>query len=63
MWDQFRGDGIIGRAEGYGMASIRVDGNDIFAVRDATTAAREYALKNNRPVFLEAMTYRQGAWV
>lgn len=58
--EQYRGDGIIGRAPGYGMAAIRVDGNDLFAVHSATKLAREYAIENNRPVMIEAMTYRQG---
>ena len=31
--DQYRGDGIISRAAGYGMYAIRVDGNDAFAVK------------------------------
>ena len=31
--DQYRGDGIISRAAGYGMYAIRVDGNDTFAVK------------------------------
>lgn len=58
--DQFRGDGIASRAVGYGMDWIRVDGNDIFAVYSATMAARELAVKNNKPVLIEAMTYRIG---
>lgn len=58
--DQYAGDGIIGRAPGYGMAAIRVDGNDIFAVHAATREAKRYALENQAPVLLEAMTYRQG---
>ena len=33
--DQYRGDGIISRAAGYGMMAIRVDGNDVFAVKKA----------------------------
>lgn len=33
--DQYRGDGIISRAAGYGMYAIRVDGNDVFAVKKA----------------------------
>jgi hypothetical protein len=33
--DQYAGDGIISRAPGYGMAGIRVDGNDLFAVHAA----------------------------
>jgi len=58
--EQYRGDGVIGRAPGYGMAAIRVDGNDLFAVHSATKLAREYAVQNSRPVMIEAMTYRQG---
>lgn len=58
--DQYRGDGIGGRAAGYGMHVIRVDGNDIFAVRAATAEARRLALEKSKPVFIEAMTYRLG---
>lgn len=58
--DQYAGDGIISRAPGYGMAAIRVDGNDVFAVHEAVREAREYALKKSAPVLIEAMTYRQG---
>jgi 2-oxoisovalerate dehydrogenase E1 component alpha subunit len=58
--DQFRGDGIVSRAAGYGMHAIRVDGNDLFAVHQAVSAARELALKKNCPVLIEAMTYRGG---
>ena len=42
------------------MASLRVDGNDVFAVYEATKFAREIAMKESRPVLIEAMTYRQG---
>jgi 2-oxoisovalerate dehydrogenase E1 component alpha subunit len=58
--EQFRGDGIASRSNGYGMTTIRVDGNDIFAVYNATKAAREIAIKQSRPVLIEAMTYRLG---
>lgn len=58
--DQFRGDGIASRANGYGMPSIRVDGNDVWAVYDATLKARELIRKEGRPVLIEAMSYRQG---
>lgn len=56
--EQFRGDGVASRAAGYGMPAIRVDGNDVFAVYDATRAAREYVINNSKPILLEAMTYR-----
>ncbi|GKY91173.1 hypothetical protein MPSEU_000090000 [Mayamaea pseudoterrestris] len=58
--DQYAGDGIVSRAPGYGMAAIRVDGNDVFAMHAAVREAKKYALENNAPVFIEAMTYRQG---
>lgn len=58
--DQFRGDGIISRAAGYGMLAIRVDGNDIFAVHEAVKEARKMALEQSRPVLIEAMSYRRG---
>ncbi len=58
--DQYRGDGIASRGPGYGMVTIRVDGNDLFAVYNATKAAREIAVKESRPVLIEAMTYRLG---
>jgi 2-oxoisovalerate dehydrogenase E1 component alpha subunit len=58
--DQYAGDGIASRAPGYGMMCIRVDGNDLMAVFNATVKARKLALTENRPVMIEAMTYRQG---
>ncbi|KAK2553834.1 2-oxoisovalerate dehydrogenase subunit alpha [Acropora cervicornis] len=58
--EQYKGDGIAGRGRGYGMISIRVDGNDVFAVYNVTKAAREIAVNQQRPVLVEAMTYRIG---
>ncbi|KFY72059.1 hypothetical protein V499_07783 [Pseudogymnoascus sp. VKM F-103] len=61
--DQYRGDGIVSRAAGYGINSIRVDGNDILAVREATKRAKDLCLGKSdggeaKPVFIEAMSYR-----
>lgn len=57
--EQYRGDGIASRGTGYGIDTIRVDGNDIWAVREVTLKARELALKDGgRPVLIEAMSYR-----
>ncbi|KZS13846.1 2-oxoisovalerate dehydrogenase subunit alpha [Daphnia magna] len=58
--EQYRGDGIAGRGPAYGMLTIRVDGNDVFAVYNATAKARQVALNEMRPVLIEAMTYRIG---
>ncbi|BBN04656.1 2-oxoisovalerate dehydrogenase E1 component subunit alpha [Marchantia polymorpha subsp. ruderalis] len=57
---QYRGDGIAGRGQAYGVKSIRVDGNDALAVFSAVKAARQLAVENNQPVLLELMTYRVG---
>ncbi|RKP27177.1 2-oxoisovalerate dehydrogenase subunit alpha, mitochondrial isoform 2 precursor [Syncephalis pseudoplumigaleata] len=53
--EQYKGDGI-----GYGVHSIRVDGNDVWAVYNATKQARELATQQHVPVLIEAMTYRVG---
>lgn len=58
--EQYRGDGIASRGAGYGMATIRVDGNDVIAVYNATREARRIAIEESRPVLIEAMTYRVG---
>lgn len=57
--DQYRGDGIASRGIGYGIDTIRIDGNDIWAVREAVKRARKLALEDGgKPVLIEAMTYR-----
>ncbi|MCW8092279.1 thiamine pyrophosphate-dependent dehydrogenase E1 component subunit alpha [Alteromonas sp. ASW11-130] len=59
--EQFAGDGIASRGLGYGIKTIRVDGNDILAVYAATKLARKLALEEECPVLIEAMTYRLAA--
>jgi len=58
--EQYVGDGISARGPGYGVKTIRVDGNDVLAVLSATRAARELAIGSGKPVLVEAMTYRCG---
>ncbi|MDG1485569.1 MAG: thiamine pyrophosphate-dependent dehydrogenase E1 component subunit alpha [Porticoccaceae bacterium] len=59
--EQFAGDGIAPRGLGYGIKTIRVDGNDILAVYAASVEARRIATQEQRPVLIETMTYRLGA--
>jgi 2-oxoisovalerate dehydrogenase E1 component alpha subunit len=59
--EQFKGNGIASRGVGYGIKTLRVDGNDILAVIKVMQVARAYALKENAPVLIEAMSYRLGA--
>lgn len=46
------------RAIGYGIAGLRVDGNDALAVYAATAWAAERARTNNGPTLIEHFTYR-----
>ncbi|KAJ7959220.1 2-oxoisovalerate dehydrogenase subunit alpha 2, mitochondrial-like [Quillaja saponaria] len=58
--EQFRSDGIVVKGPAYGMRSIRVDGNDALAVYAAIHTARRMAISEQRPVLIEALTYRVG---
>ncbi|KAF5340773.1 hypothetical protein D9611_007507 [Ephemerocybe angulata] len=58
--EQFFGDGIAARGPGYGIDTLRVDGNDVLAVLSAVRAARQRCLTQGRAVLVEAMTYRVG---
>jgi len=58
--EQYRGDGIAGRGVSYGIHTIRVDGNDLWAVYNASVEAKRIATQNCVPVLIEAMTYRIG---
>lgn len=51
---------ISDRAPGFGIPSIRVDGNDVLAVMAATRIALDRARSGGGPTFIEAVTYRMG---
>ncbi|MFF5794017.1 thiamine pyrophosphate-dependent dehydrogenase E1 component subunit alpha [Paeniglutamicibacter sp. NPDC012692] len=52
---------IADRARGFGLATWRVDGNDVVAVLAATRAALAHVRSGTGPAFIEAVTYRMGA--
>jgi TPP-dependent pyruvate/acetoin dehydrogenase alpha subunit len=56
--EQFYGDGIASRGPGYGIETVRVDGNDVLAVIGAVRESRKRCLEQGRAVLVEAMTYR-----
>jgi 2-oxoisovalerate dehydrogenase E1 component alpha subunit len=58
--DQVAGGSVAGRAAGYGMPGVRVDGNDVLAVHDAVTEALDRARSGGGATVIEAMTYRMG---
>jgi 2-oxoisovalerate dehydrogenase E1 component alpha subunit len=49
------------RGPGYGIASVRVDGNDFLAVHAVTCWAAERARRGHGPTLIEHVTYRAGA--
>jgi pyruvate dehydrogenase E1 component alpha subunit len=51
---------IAERAPGFGIPSMRVDGNDVLAVMAATRIALDRARSGCGPTFIEAVTYRMG---
>ena len=51
---------LANRAPGFGIPSLRVDGNDVLAVLAATRVALERARTGGGPTFIEAVTYRMG---
>jgi pyruvate dehydrogenase E1 component alpha subunit len=50
---------LVDRAPGYGMPGVRVDGNDVLAVRSTAAEAVSRARAGEGPTLIEAMTYRQ----
>lgn len=48
------------RAFSYGFDGIQVDGNDVFAVYNATKEALDKARSGNGPTLIECVTYRMG---
>ena len=51
---------IAGRAPGFGIPSMRVDGNDVLACFAAMRWALDIARRGEGPAFIEAVTYRMG---
>ncbi len=51
---------LADRAPGFGVPSMRVDGNDVLAVMAATRIALDRARSGGGPSFIEAVTYRMG---
>jgi pyruvate dehydrogenase E1 component alpha subunit len=57
---QMNSETVAQKAIAYGMPTIQVDGNDIFAVYKAAKDAVERARSGGGPSFIEAVTYRLG---
>lgn len=49
---------LADRAVGYGMKGMTIDGNNILEVYQTIRDAREYCIKEQKPVLIECMTFR-----
>jgi len=56
---QFAVQDLAEKAKGYGVQAVTVDGNDVFAVYEATRFAVERARRGNGVHFIEVKTYRR----
>ncbi len=56
--EQFICKQLADRAPGYGMKGITIDGNNILEVYHAIKEAREYCIKEQKPILVECMTFR-----
>src|SRR6185503_15031034 len=57
---QTASESIAVKAEAYGFPGVRVDGNDVVAVIEATREAVERARRGEGPTLIEAVTFRMG---
>lgn len=56
--EQFVCENLADKAIGYGMKGVIVDGNNVLEVYREVEKAREYCIREQKPVFIEAKTFR-----
>lgn len=56
--EQYHCASLVDKAIGYGMEGVQVDGNNLLEVYQTIRTARAYAIKEQKPVLIEAMTFR-----
>lgn len=56
--EQFVCERLSDKAVGYGMKGITIDGNNILEVYKAVREARAYCIQEQKPILIEAMTFR-----
>ncbi len=52
-------DGVVEMVQRYGIESVSIDGNDLYAVYEESKKAIEKARKGDGPTFIECRTFRQ----
>lgn len=56
--EQYRCKNLVDKAIGYGMKGLQIDGNNILEVYNTIQQAREYCIKEQKPILIECMTFR-----
>jgi len=56
--EQYRCESLVDKAKGYGMAGVKIDGNNILTVIDTLAGVREYCIREQKPFLVECMTFR-----
>lgn len=56
--EQYRCQGLVDRARGYGMEGVQIDGNNILTVYDTIKGVREYCVREQKPYLIECITFR-----
>ncbi|PSL49247.1 2-oxoisovalerate dehydrogenase E1 component [Chitinophaga niastensis] len=56
--EQYNCASLVDKAIGYGMEGIKIDGNNLLEVYQTISTARAYAIQEQKPVLIEAMTFR-----
>lgn len=56
--EQYKCEQLVDKAKGYGMEGIRIDGNNILTVFNTIKGVRDYCINNQKPYFIECMTFR-----
>lgn len=56
--EQYRCNNLVDKAIGYGMKGIQIDGNNILEVFHTIKQAREYCIKEQKPILIECLTFR-----
>ena len=56
--EQFKGDSLAIRGEGYGIESVSIDGNNLLEVYNTVKEKLDKMRKNPRPILIECFTFR-----
>ncbi|RFS23350.1 dehydrogenase [Chitinophaga silvatica] len=56
--EQYKCADLVDKAIGYGMEGVRIDGNNLLEVYQTIKTARNYAIQTQKPVLIEALTFR-----